>query len=132
MRYKVFSRHFFYFPSHMSDVFHSSPNLFSQEDGKAVIIAIAKASHEGHSSSVYCLEVIGSFRNGDCQVFGKPFRLHNEVGRYIWCNRKLRNDRLKVGSIVMYRGSVNNRYHRNTGEHMVSSEVCSYVVLFAT
>lgn len=111
----------------MSDV-----SLFSREDDKAVIIAVAKASDKGHTSTVYCLDVIGDFRYGDCQVFGKPFRLHN-VDRYIWCNQKLRDDRLKVGSIVLYRESEKNgfSYHRNTGEHMVSCEVCFYVALFA-
>ena len=115
----------------MSDVCPSSQNFFSREEN-AVIIAIAKANHEGHSSTVYCLEVIGDFRNGDCHVFGEPFRLHNQLGRYIWCNQQLRNDRLKVGSIVVYSGSVNNRYSRNTEEQMVSCEVCSYVALFTT
>lgn len=104
-------------------------SLFSREDDKAVIIGIGKANDKGHTSTVYCLDVIGDFRYGDCQVFGKPFRLYNKVDRYIWCNQKLRDDRLKVGSIVVYKESENDRcsYHRNTGEHMVSCEVCSCV-----
>lgn len=121
---------FSHFFSNMSD---RNASLFSHEDDKAVIIAIGKANNEGHTSTVYCLEVIGDFRSGDCHVLGKPFRLHNEFDRYIWCNQKLRDDRLKVGSIVLYRESEKNgfSYHRNTGEHMVSCDVCFYVALFA-
>ena len=111
----------------MSDVPPSTSSmlsLFTHEDGHGVIIAIAKANDKGHTSTVYCMDVAVDFQNEEYRVFGKPFRLHNKDGRYIWCNHYLRNERLKVESIVSYTNKNTRfkdiRYCKNTKLQMVS------------
>lgn len=81
----------------------SSPSstFYSSGDELAVIISIGKANDKGHTSVVYCLEVIGDLqREESLQVIGEPFRLHDDYGLYIWCNHKLRKNNLRVGSVI--------------------------------
>ena len=107
--------------SNMSDVLRSSTSgLFEQtehEDGCAVIIAITKVSGKDHTL-LYCMDVADGFH----RVFGKPFRLHNKDGRELWPIHYLREERLKVESIVSYKRSKHIRYCKNTLLQMVSKK----------
>ena len=104
----------------------SSPSstFYSSGNERAVIIAIGKANDKGHTSVVYCLEVIGDLHRGESlQVIGKPFRLHDDQGLYIWCNHKLRKKNLRMGSVISFkhgRRRPEMRFCNNTTVKMVS------------
>ena len=110
----------------MSDVSPSRSSLLSllnHEDRHAVIIVIGRANDEGHTSTVYCLNVVGDLKNENYHVLGKPFRLHDQHGRYIWCNHYLRQEGLNEGSIISYKFYKPDdiRYYGNAEQRMVST-----------
>ena len=67
----------------------SSPN-FDPSEQEAVVISLARANDQGHTTLVFCLAESG------------PFRLRNQNNRYIWPNQELRENGIDVGSIVTY------------------------------
>lgn len=75
---------------------------------KVVVISLAKANDQGHTSLVFCLSKSG--KTG-------PFRLRNRSGRYIWRNQELRENRIKVGSVITQHGCF---FTGNTGKKVVS------------
>ena len=98
----------------------SSFSTFPPNEELAVIISLGKANDKGHTSVVYCLEVVGDLQNREFRILGKPFRLYNQHGRYIWCNQQLREERLTVGSIISYMlTSKSSKYCGNTAVEMV-------------
>lgn len=101
-----------------------SSTFYSSGNELAVITAIGKANDKGHTSVVYCLEVIGDLqREESLQVIGKPFRLHDDYGLYIWCNHKLRKNNLRVGSVIGFKHGKRRpemRFCNNTTVKMVS------------
>lgn len=97
---------------------------FSSDDGRAVVIALTQGNNEGHTSLVYCLEVVGDF--GSEQALGKPFRLHNRQGRYIWDNHQLREEGFKRGTLISFKTVQRFRcsiysYRDNVGRTLVSN-----------
>ena len=89
----------------------SSLNL-NPGERKAVVISLARANDQGHTTAVFCLDENGA-RN--------PFRLRNRDGRYIWSNQEARENGIGVGSIIsyqrLYQGCL---YSGNTGNKVVS------------
>ena len=105
----------------------ASSTFYSPGNQLAVLIAIGKANDKGHTSVVYGLEVhaTGDLQTEESlQVIGKPFRLHDDIGHYIWCNHKLREKNLRVGSVIQFishnRRRPEMRFSRNTTVKMVS------------
>ena len=86
----------------------SSPNLNPSEQ-EAVIISLARANDQGHTTVVFCLAESG------------PFRLRNQNNRYIWSNQELRENGINVGSVVTYQRCYQGcLYTANTGKKEVS------------
>ena len=89
----------------------SSLNL-NPDERKAVVISLARANDQGHTTAVFCLDENGA-RN--------PFRLRNRDGWYIWSNQEVRGNGIGVGSIIsyqtLYQGCL---YSGNTGNKVVS------------
>ena len=82
---------------------------------KVVVICLAKANDQGHTSLVFCLSKSG--KTG-------PFRLRNRNGRYIWRNQDLRENRIEVGSVITYKRFYHGRFFtENTGNKVVSLAV---------
>ena len=77
---------------------------------EALVISLARANDEGHTTVVFCLAESG------------PFRLRNQNNRYIWPNQELRENGIDVGSIIAYE-RVNQGcllHTANTGKKLVS------------
>lgn len=68
----------------------SSPNF---EPGKAVVISLARADDQRHTTVVFCLDENGA---------RDPFRLRNQDDRLFWANQELRENGIGVGSIISY------------------------------
>lgn len=92
----------------------------------AVVIALGKAHDDGHSSTVYCLN-ISDFEDEEARprVEGNPYRLHDQNGWYIWPNKNLRAENIHDGSIIVIEKEL-DRYRGNTGKKMVRVCVCSF------
>ena len=94
---------------------------FDEKSLYAIVIGIAKAHDQGHTSTVRCLNICDSCsdRNEErIRIYGTPFPLYNEDRLFIWQNRNLRDNGIEVGSIV----EIDDRdsYVKNTGKKMVS------------
>ena len=89
----------------------------------AVVIAFGKAHDNGHSSTVNCLKIALKEAEG-IRVCGRPFRLVNKSGFYIWRNDEIREKKINEGSIVEI-GTVSEykywkKFLSNSGHRMVS------------
>jgi len=85
------------------------------DERKAVVICLARANDQGHTSLIFCLSKSG--KTGPFQLRTRNVR----NGRYIWRNQDLRENRIKVGSVITYK----RFYHcclftGNTGKKVVS------------
>lgn len=89
--------------------------MYSPDEGCAVVIGLSQAHHAGDTSLVYCLEVLENR-----EVSGFPFRLLNEHERYIWKNEQIRGERIIQGSVITFNRKC---YIENTGEILVSNGV---------
>ena len=86
----------------------SLPN-FNPDEQEAVVISLARANDQGHTTAVFCLAESG------------PFRLRNQNNRYIWSNHELRENDIDVRSIITYqRFDQCCLYSANTRKKVVS------------
>ena len=94
----------------------------------ALVISLSRGHDRGDTSLVYCLKIDCDFEEEESvRVLGGPFRLYNNDGWYIWQNEDLRDNEIKVGSIISYqfvKAFRSRRYLTNTGKKLVSPTAC--------
>ncbi|XP_068691408.1 caspase-6-like [Montipora foliosa] len=92
----------------------------------AVVIAFGKAHVSGCMSTVNCMKIALTEAEG-IRVFGRPFRLVNSSGVYIWRNDEIRKNKINEGSIVeivtIPECSNCKLFLSNSGQRMDMSEV---------